>query len=245
MEKPPLTVIDAPSPNFDNRTAPPKLIVLHYTGMRTGAEALARLRDPEAPRVSAHYLVEEEGAVFSLVPEERRAWHAGVSSWRGEKDVNGVSIGIELVNPGHEHGYRPFPDVQIERLIDLLDDIRRRWIVEDRDIVAHSDIAPSRKDDPGELFPWARLNAAGHGVWVPPQFAPGDPLKEGDEGVGVFALQAGLTRLGYDSAPSGAFDVKTRQIVTAFQRHWRPERIDGVADGETRSTLMAVLRTAA
>jgi len=239
-----VAAIDAPSPNFDARTAPPRLLVLHYTGMKTGAEALARLRDPAAPRVSAHYMVDEDGTIYGLVPEERRAWHAGVSFWRGESDINGASIGIELVNPGHEHGYRAFPDRQIERLIDLIDDIRGRWTIEERDIVGHSDVAPSRKQDPGELFPWERLFEAGHGVWVPPQSAPGDPLRGGDQGVGVFALQAGLTRLGYDSAPSGLFDAKTREIVTAFQRHWRPERPDGVADGETRATLMAVLRAA-
>jgi N-acetylmuramoyl-L-alanine amidase len=239
-----LAAIDAPSPNFDARTAPPRLLVLHYTGMKSGADALERLCDPAAPRVSAHYMVDEDGVIYSLVPEERRAWHAGVSFWRGESDINGASIGIELVNPGHEHGYRAFPGRQIERLIDLIDDIRGRWTIEERDIVGHSDVAPSRKEDPGELFPWGRLFEAGHGVWVPPQSAPGDPLREGDEGVGVFALQAGLTRLGYDSAPSGIFDAKTREIVTAFQRHWRPERLDGVADGETRATLMAVLRAA-
>ena len=212
--------------------------------MQTGAEALERLRDPAA-KVSAHYLVEEDGTIYRLVPEERRAWHAGVSFWQGETDLNSVSVGIEIVNPGHEFGYRDFPDKQIEQVIALINDIRTRWMIADQNIVGHSDVAPSRKTDPGELFPWRRLHEAGHGVWAPPQSAPGNPLREGDEGVGVFALQAGLTRLGYDCAPSGQFDAATREIVTAFQRHWRPANCDGVADGETRATLMAVLRAAA
>lgn len=236
--------IPAPSPNFDARTAPPDMVVLHYTGMPTGEEALARLRDAQA-KVSAHYLVEEDGRVFSLVAEERRAWHAGVSFWKGQRDINAVSIGIELVNPGHEWGYRAFPDPQVASLIGLLDEIRGRWSVPDGRIVGHSDVAPERKQDPGELFPWARLAAAGHGLWVQPPAAPGAPLAEGDEGAGVFALQAGLTRLGYDSAPSGQYDAATAAIVRAFQRHWRPERVDGVADGETRARLVHLLRAAA
>ena len=239
-----MTIIDAPSPNFDARTAPPDMIVLHYTGMATGEAALERLRDPAA-RVSAHYLVEEDGRVFRLVAEERRAWHAGVSFWKGEQNLNGASIGIEIVNPGHEWGYRAFPDAQIAAVIALLADIRSRWSVPDGRILGHSDIAPARKDDPGELFPWARLAAAGHGLWAEPPASPGAPLGQGDEGTGVFALQAGLTRLGYDSAPSGRYDADTATIITAFQRHWRPARVDGMADGETRARLVALLRASA
>ena len=238
-----MNLIEAPSPNFDARTAPPDLLVLHYTGMQTGEEALARLRDPEA-RVSSHYLVEEDGRVFRLVPEERRAWHAGVSFWRGREAVNGASVGIEIVNPGHEWGYRPFPEAQMAAVIELVADIRTRWSIEDRDIVGHSDVAPNRKIDPGELFPWKRLAEAGHGLWaeVPP--APGNPIGEGEEGAAVFALQAGLTRLGFNLPPSGKFDAETKTVVSAFQRHWRPERFDGVADGETRARLIALLRLA-
>ena len=236
-----LEIIPAPSPNFDVRTAPPDIIVLHYTGMATGQEALDRLRDPEA-KVSSHYLVEEDGRVFSLVAEERRAWHAGLSFWRGERDVNGRSIGIEIDNPGHEFGYRPFPDAQMAAVIALLGEVRSRWTVEDRNIIGHSDVAPDRKIDPGELFPWKRLAQAGHGLWLEPPPAPGAPLAEGEEGAGVFALQAGLTRLGYDSAPSGKFDAHTTNIVSAFQRHWVQSRFDGVADGETRARLIALLR---
>lgn len=238
-----MNLIEAPSPNFDARTAPPSILVLHYTGMQTGEAAIERLRDPEA-KVSAHYVVEEDGRVFRLVDEARRAWHAGVSFWRGKRNINGDSIGIEIVNPGHEWGYRPFPEAQAAAVVELVADIRTRWTIEDRDIVGHSDVAPARKEDPGELFPWKRLAEAGHGLWaeVPP--APGAPIGEGEEGAAVFALQAGFTRLGYDLPPSGRFDADTATVVRAFQRHWRPERVDGVADGETRARLIALLRMA-
>jgi N-acetylmuramoyl-L-alanine amidase len=234
---------DAPSPNFDARTAPPDMIVLHYTGMPTGEAALERLRDPEA-KVSAHYLIEEDGRGFALVDEARRAWHAGVSFWKGERDINAVSIGIELVNPGHEFGYRPFPDAQLEALIELIGEIRARWIIPDGRILGHSDVAPARKQDPGEQFDWKRLAEAGHGLWVEPPAAPGAPLAIGEEGAAVFALQAGLSRLGFDCPPSGRFDEDTAVIVTAFQRHWRPRRVDGEADGDTRARLIQLLRAA-
>jgi len=239
-----MTLIDAPSPNFDARRAPPDMVLLHYTGMATGEEALARLCDPVA-KVSAHYVIEEDGRLFRLVAEERRAWHAGVSFWKGERDVNAVSIGIELVNPGHEFGYRDFPAGQVEALIGLLSDIRGRWDIPDARVLGHSDVAPERKQDPGERFPWKRLAEAGHGLWLEPPPSPGAPLGLGDEGTGVFALQAGLTRLGYDCAPSGEYEPRTATAVTAFQRHWRPERVDGFADGETRARLVHLLRAAA
>lgn len=239
-----MTFIEAPSPNFDPRTSPPDTLILHYTGMATGEAALERLLDPEA-KVSAHYLVEEDGRIFRLVPEERRAWHAGVSFWKGQSNLNGTSIGVEIVNPGHEFGYRPFPAAQIEAVIALTADIRSRWKIDDGRIIGHSDVAPDRKIDPGELFPWKQLAQAGHGLWAEPAAAPGAPLAQGEEGAGVFALQAGLTRLGYDSAPSGRFDAGTATIIRAFQRHWRPERVDGIADGETRARLIALLRAGA
>jgi N-acetylmuramoyl-L-alanine amidase len=239
-----MDVIPAPSPNFDARTAPPSVLVLHYTGMKSGEEALARLRDPEA-KVSSHYLVEEDGRIFSLVAEERRAWHAGASFWRGRRNLNGDSVGIEIVNPGHEWGYRAFPEAQVASVIALVGDIRTRWDIEDRDIVGHADVAPTRKEDPGELFPWKRLAEAGHGLWAEAPAAPGDPFGEGETGAAVFALQAGFTRLGYDLPPSGTFDADTTAVVRAFQRHWRPERVDGLADGETRARLIALLRLAA
>lgn len=244
---PPFDLIDAPSPNFDARRAPPDIIVLHYTGMRTGDEAVARLRDPEA-RVSAHYVVEEDGRVLALVPEERRAWHAGRGAWQGETDVNAASIGIEIVNPGHEFGYRPFPETQIARVIDLVADIRTRWTVPDARIIAHSDLAPDRKQDPGELFPWKRLAEAGHGLWFEPAAeriaALGGPLSPGDDGLGVIVLRAGLHRLGYGLKPGGDYDDETRLTVEAFQRHWRPQRVDGIADGETRARLVGLLQLA-
>jgi N-acetylmuramoyl-L-alanine amidase len=238
-----MSYIQAPSPNFDARTAPPDMIVLHYTGMPTAEAALAKMCDPEA-KVSAHYMVEEDGRIFSLVPEERRAWHAGKSFWKGETDINAVSVGIEVVNPGHEFGYRSYPDAQIDALIDLIADVRSRWTIPDARILGHADVAPDRKEDPGELFPWKRLAEQGHGLWVESGAAPGAPLSEGDEGAGVFALQAGLTRLGYDCAPSGRYDAATTTIVRAFQRHWLQTRFDGVADGETRARLVGLLRLA-
>ncbi len=239
-----MSFIETPSPNFDARTAPPDMIVLHYTGMNSGQAAIDRLCDAEA-KVSAHYVVEEDGRVFRLVAEERRAWHAGKSFWKGRTDINAASIGIEIVNPGHEWGYRDFPDDQVEAVIGLLDAVRGRWDIPDGHILGHSDVAPARKEDPGELFPWKRLHEAGHGLWVEPPAAPGAPLGVGDEGTGVFALQAGLTRLGYDSAPSGQFGEDTAAIIRAFQRHWRPANVDGVADGDTRARLVHLLRAAA
>ncbi|HEX5776995.1 MAG TPA: N-acetylmuramoyl-L-alanine amidase [Caulobacteraceae bacterium] len=238
-----MSFIQAPSPNFDARVRPPDMIVLHYTGMPTGESALAKMCDADA-KVSAHYMVEEDGRIFSLVPEERRAWHAGKSFWKGETDINAVSIGIEIVNPGHEFGYRAFPDPQVEALIDLIADVRSRWTIPDARILGHADVAPARKEDPGELFPWKQLAEAGHGLWVESGAAPGAALAEGEEGLGVLALQAGLTRLGYDCAPSGKFDPATTAIVRAFHRHWLQTRFDGVADGETRARLVGLLRLA-
>ncbi len=239
-----MTPIAAPSPNFDARVRPPDMLLLHYTGMVTGEAALRRLRDPVA-KVSAHYLVEEDGQLFALVPEARRAWHAGLASWRGETDVNGMSIGIELVNPGHEFGYRDFPIAQIAALIALVGDIRGRWDIPDARILAHSDVAPARKTDPGERFPWNTLAAAGHGLWLEPAAAPGPNLSQGDAGVGVSLLQSALASFGYGLSPTGRFDADTRSVVQAFQRHYAQHRVDGVADGQTRARLMALLRAAA
>ena len=239
--------IAAPSPNFNERRAPPDMLVLHYTGMESGEAALARLRDPAA-QVSAHYLVEEDGRVFQLVPEERRAWHAGRGVWQGQDDCNAASIGIEIVNPGHEFGYRLFPEPQIEAVIALVADIRTRWSIPDARIIGHSDMAPERKQDPGELFPWKRLAEAGHGLWFDPAperiAAQGAPLSPGDEGLGVIVLRSGLHRLGYGVKPGGDYDDETRLTVMAFQRHWRPDRVDGVADGETRARLVGLLQLA-
>jgi N-acetylmuramoyl-L-alanine amidase len=211
-------------------------LVLHYTGMETGEAALARLRDPDA-KVSSHYVVEEDGRVFALVPEERRAWHAGLSWWRGHGSINDRSIGIEIVNPGHAWGYRDFPPGQIAAVIALCRDILGRHPIPARNVVAHSDIAPERKQDPGERFPWERLAASGIGLW--PDAAPAEAralpaLAAGEEGPAVTALRHMLRRIGYRAAAEGGFDHALAATVTAFQRHWAPHRTDGVADGETR-----------
>ena len=223
------------------------MLVLHYTGMESAQGAVARLSDPLS-KVSAHYVVDEDGSILRLVAEERRAWHAGRGEWQGQTDVNAASIGIEIVNPGHEFGYRDFPEPQIDAVISLISDIRTRWTIPDARIIGHSDLAPERKQDPGERFPWKRLASVGHGLWFEPAperiAALGAPLGVGDEGLGVIVLRAGLHRLGYGLQPGGDYDDETRLTVEAFQRHWRPAKVDGVADGETRATLMGVLQLA-
>ena len=242
-----LTFIDRPTPNVDARRTVPDMIILHYTGMKSGEAAIERLCDP-ASRVSAHYVVEEDGRIFRLAPEERRCWHAGISHWRGEDQLNHASIGIEIVNPGHEWGYRAFPDAQVEAVIALVADIRSRWTIPNDRIIGHSDVAPDRKEDPGELFPWKRLAEAGHGLWFDPavgRCAPlGPPIGPDEGGLGVVVIQAGLKRLGYGLEQTGVYDEATRLTVTAFQRHWRQDNIDGVADGETRARLVGLLQLA-
>ena len=208
------------------------MLILHYTGMTSAAAALDRLCDPEA-RVSSHYVVEEDGAVWRLVPEERRAWHAGESGWLGRRDINAHSIGIEIVNPGHEFGYRAFPEPQIDAVEQLCRDIATRWTVAPRLVLGHSDVAPHRKRDPGELFPWRRLARAGIGLW--PDFSPS--VRPPDT---VSDIQQALAAYGYDLPLTGTADRRTAQVLTAFQRHFRPERCDGVADEETRLRLASV-----
>jgi N-acetylmuramoyl-L-alanine amidase len=228
----PLRIRDLASPNHDARPAgaPVDMLVLHYTGMRTAEEAIARLRDPAA-RVSAHYVVEEDGAVWRLVPEERRAWHAGVSFWRGREGLNDRSIGIEVVNPGHEWGYRPFPALQMAAVCDLCLAILARHPIPPCNVVAHSDIAPERKRDPGELFDWEGLAANGVGLW-PRGVEGGDPAVPADGMVRAAAL---LARIGYRVAAA-----RPEVALAAFQRHWRQERVDGVADAGTLARLAAV-----
>ncbi|KAK0341514.1 hypothetical protein LTR94_026045, partial [Friedmanniomyces endolithicus] len=168
--------------------------------------------------------------------------------WAGETDCNAASIGVEIVNPGHEFGYRAFPEVQIQAVIALVSDIRERWTIPDNRIIAHSDLAPDRKTDPGELFPWKALAQAGHGLWFEPAAerikALGGLLQKGDDGIGVMVLRAGLHRLGYGLKPAADYDAETEATVRAFQRHWRPSRVDGVADGETRARLVGLLQLA-
>ncbi len=213
------------------------MLILHYTGMTSAEAALDRLCDPAA-KVSAHYAIEEDGRVWRLVPEEARAWHAGVSFWRGERDVNGLSIGIELVNPGHEFGYRPFPEPQMTALEGLTRAILARHPIPARNVLGHSDVAPARKLDPGELFDWQRLARAGIGLW-PDDLPQADTIAEtGDDIAGV---QIALARFGYEAVVTGVLDDATRCAVSAFQRHFRPDLVDGTPDAGTRRRLAALL----
>lgn len=239
-------IIDRPSPNFDERASrkPVDFVVLHYTGMQSAEGALARLTDPAA-KVSAHYVIGEEGRVYRLVAEEKRAWHAGVAYWRGVRDVNTRSLGIELVNPGHEFGYRAFPDPQIEALVALLDDIATRHPFSPAGVIGHSDVAPQRKEDPGELFPWARLAAAGYGLWPNDDFqiSPHAPeLRPGMRGAAVLELKIALDRIGYGVEGSDVYDGMTEAVVRAFQRHFRSQLIDGISDPETTSLVHHLAR---
>ena len=213
---------DRPSPNHNERPGgrAPDILLLHYTGMRSGGEALARLCDPEA-KVSAHYLIEEDGRVFRLVPEDRRAWHAGLARWAGDSDVNGRSLGIELVNPGHEFGYRDFPEAQMQSLLALAEEICRRHPIPSHRVLGHSDVAPLRKEDPGERFDWPRLAAAGIGF--PPE--PGAEIAE-DE------ARARLAAFGY-----GFLDEDFTAVLRAFQRHFRPAAVTGALDAETAALI--------
>lgn len=221
-----LAITHAPSPNFDERALPISMIVLHYTGMESAEAAVARLRDPEA-KVSAHYVIDEDGRILRLVDEDKRAWHAGRSHWRGITDVNSASIGIEIVNPGHEFGYREFNDAQMSALIPLVSEIKERHGITRGNVVGHSDVAPARKQDPGELFNWhalARLRLA----------LPRPTKNLVDPGWPDAGFMLALERFGYD--------VEDREAaVIAFQRRFRPELIDGEIDGECRCILLALL----
>jgi N-acetylmuramoyl-L-alanine amidase len=232
------------SPNFGPRREKPDMIVLHYTGMKTGAGAEAWLCDP-ASEVSSHYLVHEDGRMVQMVRESDRAWHAGKSSWFGRSDINSCSVGIEIVNPGHSLGYRNFPKRQIDAVIDLCNGIVQRHSIPARRMLAHSDVAPGRKIDPGEKFPWKALFEAGVGHLV--EAAPvrrGAVLKAGDASTEVEALQSMLALYGYGVEISGAFDRQTEIVVEAFQRHFRQRKVDGVADGSTIRTLERLLASA-
>ena len=239
-----LQIEDLPSPNSDPRPVgtPIDMLVLHYTGMQDAAAALARLRDASA-KVSAHYLIDEDGRIFRLVKEERRAWHAGAACWRGQRDINARSIGVELVNPGHEFGYRAFPDAQMAALEQLARDIVARRAIVARNVVGHSDVAPERKEDPGEKFDWARLARAGVGAF-PADAAPrrGLSFGPGDHDAAIAAVQADLAAWGYDCPVTGVLDPRTVRVVTAFQRHFRPGLCDGRLDGETAGRLEALRR---
>lgn len=241
-----LAITDHPSPNHEPRAAgvPLDMIILHYTGMRTAEDALQRLCDPAA-KVSAHYMVDEDGRILRLVAEERRAFHAGVSAWRGERDINSRSIGIEIVNPGHEFGYRPFPLAQMEALTHLARAVMQRHGISPARVLGHSDVAPARKTDPGELFDWRGLAHHGVGLWPlgaedePP---PGPAVIPGDVPCGAARdLQEKLAAFGYETPRTTALDAATRLVVTAFQRHFRPGRLDGQVDDETLARLDRLL----
>jgi len=237
-----------PSPNHGERKfrdgatgRRPDTLILHYTGMADAGEALQWLCNP-ASQVSSHYFVFENGHILQLVPEERRAWHAGASHWAGETDLNSASIGIEIAHPGHPAGLPDFPEAQIAATLNLCRDICERWQISPERVLAHSDIAPGRKIDPGEKFPWRRFAEGGVGLWIEPAPIKGGRFfARGDAGPPVEALQAMFAMLGYGVAVDGTYDERFEAVVAAFQRHWRPEKVDGVADGSTITTLRDLL----
>ncbi|MFO1241687.1 MAG: N-acetylmuramoyl-L-alanine amidase [Rickettsiales bacterium] len=229
-----------PSPCFNDRPDEAvSILVLHYTGMRSLEDALDKL-SKEAGRVSCHYLVSETGEIYAMVPEDKRAWHAGVSHWRGRDNLNDVSIGIEIQNPGHEWGYRPFPAAQMDAVAALCQDILSRHAIPPRNVVAHSDIAPLRKEDPGELFDWKWLAEQGVGLWP----------EVGGQGAGnekqwdVSAIQKKLGAYGYYLPVTGAMDELTEKTIIAFQRHFRPAKLDGIWDAECDEKLQRLLTAA-
>lgn len=238
---------DAPSPNFDNRKFPVDCLVLHYTGMATTESAVARLRDPEA-KVSSHYVVGETGRVWRLVPETLRAWHAGVATWAGDDDLNSRSIGIEIANGGWDMPLPdgtppPYPDVQIDAVIALSAAIVKRHAIAPTRVVGHSDIAPSRKDDPGEHFPWARLAAEGIGLWpgdMDTSQLMGKGMDAGEESAAVQRLQTTMAAIGYGIEITGKLDAQTMDVVRAFQRRFVQDRVSGLVDLKTAATIEAV-----
>ncbi len=233
-------IIDRPSPNHDERGVPVDMLILHYTGMRSAQEAIDRLRDPEAA-VSSHYVVDEDGTVLRLVPEDRRAWHAGISFWRGHTALNARSVGIEIVNPGHEWGYRDFPVLQLAAVCDLSLEILARHPIPARNVIGHSDVAPDRKQDPGERFDWQSLAANGVGLWPEdvPDLGTGGIVRDA---ASLWDVRRALRAIGYDVAPEGALDPALSLVLRAFQRHWRPEAVTGQADAGTLARLLGVRR---
>jgi N-acetylmuramoyl-L-alanine amidase len=237
----------SPSPNFDTRSAAISLLVLHYTGMATAQEALLRLQDPQA-KVSCHYVVLEGGQIIQLVAEDKRAWHAGVAHWRGISDVNSASIGIEIVNGGHDFGLPPYPAQQMARVAALAQDICARYAIAPGNVVGHSDVAPLRKADPGEHFDWRYLAALGVGQPIPDVLSPDveisaalPALRLGMQSAAVAALCQALIAYGYTSlTKTNRYDAQLEAVVRAFQRHWRPALCDGVADAHTQALAHAL-----
>ena len=233
-----------PSPNHNDRVdgRAPNMILLHYTGMPSADGALSWLCQPES-QVSSHYFVHEDGRVLQLVPERLRAWHAGKSYWAGETDINSLSIGIEIANAGHPGGLPEFADAQIAAVIELCQDCGKRWSIAPERVLGHSDVAPVRKVDPGEKFPWGKLHSAGVGHWVEPApIGSGRFFQRGDRGQPIEALQAMLSLYGYGTEVTGEFCGRTEGDVAAFQRHFRPELVDGIADTSTIETLHRLLQ---
>lgn len=237
-------ILKRPSPNFDTRGgADIDILLMHYTGMKTGAEAIDRLCSAEAG-VSSHYVVEEDGRIFQLVEEAERAWHAGASWWAGDENINAKSIGIEIVNPGHEFGYREFPKEQIDAVIELSRDILSRHSIPAARVIGHSDVAPTRKQDPGELFPWQRLALKGVGRFIDPgsvEPVAGQDIGPGDTGWQVQEFQINLKAFGYRMEAIGVFDEATVITTLAFQRHFRPEAMNGLGDLHCQELLCTYL----
>jgi N-acetylmuramoyl-L-alanine amidase len=232
-----------PSENYGERRngRTPDMIVLHYTGMADGNMAVHRLTTI-GTEVSSHYIVHEDGRIIQSVQESRRAWHAGASAWAGEADINSCSIGVEIINGGHDYGLPPYPLRQIAAAIALCKGIIIRRNIPRHRVLGHSDISPGRKQDPGEKFPWALLAASGVGQYViPAKIVPGPAMTVGAAGDHVRALQEALASYGYGVTVSGIFDFATVEVVTAFQRHFRPALIDGIADVSTVTTLKNLL----
>jgi len=232
------------SPNIEPRSGGrrPDLLLLHYTGMTCAEKAIDWLSRPES-KVSCHYVIDEEGRITQMVREEMRAWHAGQSFWAGETDINSLSIGVEIHNPGHGQGYPEFPEAQMRAVEALSSDIAKRHRIRPERVLAHSDVAPRRKADPGEKFDWARLARAGAGLWIPP--APVDPF---DPGLGpcgagdvVGRAQRLLADYGYGLDLTGVLDEQTAFVLMAFQRHFRPSRVDGRLDASTLATLESLI----
>ncbi len=225
-----LTPVWHPSPNYDERGQEVRMVIIHYTGMPSEMGALEHLCSPKN-KVSAHYLIATNGILYQLVDDKYRAWHAGVSYWQGERDINSASIGIELANPGHEHGYVPFPPPQMMTLIALLHDLITRYKIRSDLLLGHSDVAPARKQDPGELFPWDLLHRHGLGLWATP------PLVTHPQPCGAFELQEALADFGYECSLTGTWDPASQAALTAFHRHYMPQHPLGIASLETLDHL--------
>ena len=232
-----------PSANHDERKSgrTPTILLLHYTGMDSAESACTWLCN-EQSKVSCHYLIDEQGGLVQMVSEDRRAWHAGASTWRGIDDINSMSIGVEIHNTGHNGVYEDFPALQMQTVVALCRDVVIRNSIKPENILAHSDVAPGRKTDPGEKFDWPLLYRNGIGHWVEPSAISGGIfLQEGDRGESVAALQLALQRYGYGIVINGQFEYRTRIVIEAFQRHFRPSRVDGIADQSTIDTLFRLL----